>query len=284
MDAKVAESAIPVTYNAFFYGTLMAPEVLHRVIYGSSSHPSTSLTIVPALLPDYCRHRVRFADYPAIISEPGHTVRGTYVSGLTPSNMRSLDWFEGSQYERKVVTVKILTPKDKSHVHGSSGIMAEAIETGEEKQAHTYVFTDLNELEKGEWDFAFFRREKLRNWADESEEYAEVDANVVKGVESEIGIYEFLDQKDSTGGRGVKTAMGKELKELSDKNREEQKTLEEKQRIAKKKEFKCQLTAGQMEFLGLIILIWLCIGLRLAYAYCPFTEFLTLLGYPSKLF
>ena len=86
--------------------------------------------------------------------------------------MRNLDYFEGSQYERKVVTVKILTPKDKEHTHGASAIMAEAVETGEEKEAQTYVFTDLNALEKGEWDFEFFRREKMKNWADESEEYA----------------------------------------------------------------------------------------------------------------
>ncbi|KAJ8071441.1 hypothetical protein OCU04_001762 [Sclerotinia nivalis] len=247
MDAKVAEPTIPETYNAFFYGTLMAPEVLCRVIYGSSNHPSNSLTITPALLPDYCRHRVRFADYPAIIHEPGHTVRGTYVTGLTPSNMRNLDYFEGSQYVRKVVTVKILTPKDKEHVHGPSGIMAEAVETGEEKEAQTYVFTDLDELEKGEWDFAFFRRENLKNWADESEEYAEVDANATNATnttKSDIGVTGFLDQGDTTGGRGVNTAMGKELKELTDKKREDEWILQEKKRIAKEQGLKCQCTIG----------------------------------------
>ncbi|CAD6443653.1 734edd5d-6839-4646-8355-f599c34accf8 [Sclerotinia trifoliorum] len=239
MDSKITEPTIPETYNAFFYGTLMAPEVLCRVIYGSSKHPSTSLTITPALLPDYCRHRVRFADYPAIIHELGHTVRGTYVTGLTPSNMRNLDYFEGSQYERKVVTVKILTPKDKEHAHGASAIMAEVVETADEKEAQTYVFTDLNELEKGEWDFAFFKREKLKNWADESEEYAEVDAITAK---SDIGIVEFIDQGDTTGGRGVKTDMGKELKELADKKREDEWILEEKKRIAKEQKLKSQCT------------------------------------------
>lgn len=177
--------------------------------------------------------------------------------------MQNLDWFEGSQYERKVVTVKVLAPKDKEHVHGAGTIMAEAIETGEEKEAQTYVFTDLDALEKGEWDFAFFRREKLRNWADESEEYAgswmpppfynvgedltksrtlEVDANASKSTDSEIGIFEFLDQGDTTGGRGVKTTMGKELKELADKKREW--VLDEKKRIAKEESSKCQCTVG----------------------------------------
>ncbi|KAA8573963.1 hypothetical protein EYC84_005505 [Monilinia fructicola] len=245
METKVAEPAIPETYNAFFYGTLMAPEVLHRVIYGSSRHlPSASLTITPALLPDYCRHRVRSVDYPGIIFEPGHTVRGTYVTGLTPQNMQCLDWFEGSQYERKVVTVKILAPKDEELVHGSSSIMAEAVETGVEKQAQTYVFIDLNFLEKGEWDFELFRAEKLKNWADESEEYAEVDANAVQSTESEIGIFEFLGQRDTTGGRGVKTTMTRELKELSDQKREEEWILEEKKRIAKKERSDCQCSVG----------------------------------------
>ncbi|KAB8303402.1 hypothetical protein EYC80_004830 [Monilinia laxa] len=240
MEAKVAEPAIPETYNAFFYGTLMAPEVLHRVIYGSSKHPpSASLTITPALLPEYCRHRVRYVDYPGIISETGHTVRGTYVTGLTPKNMQNLDWFEGPQYERKVVTVKMLAPKYQEHLHSLSSIMAETVETGVEKQAQTYVFTDLDSLEKGEWDFEFFREEKLQNWADESEEYAEVDANAVQGTESEIGVFESLDQRDTTGGRGVKTTMSKELKELSDK-REEEWILEEKKRIAKEKRSECQ--------------------------------------------
>ncbi|RAL66174.1 hypothetical protein DID88_005846 [Monilinia fructigena] len=227
METKVAEPAIPETYNAFFYGTLMAPEVLHRVIYGSSKHPpSASLTITPALLPDYCRHRVRYVDYPGIISEPGHTVRGTYVTGLTP--------------KKHAKPGLILAPKEQEHVHGLSRIMAETVETGVQKQAQTYVFIDLDSLEKGEWDFEFFREEKLKNWADESEEYAEVDANAVQGNESKIGIFESLDRRDTTGGRGVKTTMSKELKELSDKKREEEWILEEKKRIAKEKRLECQ--------------------------------------------
>ncbi|QSZ34060.1 hypothetical protein DSL72_005640 [Monilinia vaccinii-corymbosi] len=265
MEPKDAEPAIPETYNAFFYGTLMAPEVLHRVIYGSSKHnPSASLTITPALLPNYCRHRVRSADYPGIIFESGHTVRGTFVTGLTPKNMQSLDWFEGPEYERKVVTVKILTPKDKEHVHDASGIMGEAVETGEEKEAQTYVFKHVSLLERGEWDFAFFRREKLRYWADESEEYAglwmppqpfyndgdgltksrtsEVDANAAESTESETGTFESRDQGDTTGGRGVKTSMGKELKELADKKREEEWILGEKKKIAEEGRSKGQCT------------------------------------------
>lgn len=71
----------------------------------------------------------------------------------------------------------------------------------------------------------------------------EVDAKAAKTNESEIGIHEFLDQPDPTGGRGIKTAMGKELKELADKKREKEWILEEKKRIAKEKS-KCQGTIG----------------------------------------
>lgn len=74
--------------------------------------------------------------------------------------------------------------------------------------------------------------------------HLDVDANAVKSTENEIGINEFLDQGDTTGGRGIKTSMGKELKELADKQREEEWVLEEKKRIAKERSLKCQCAVG----------------------------------------
>jgi len=118
-------------------------------------------------------------------------VRGTYVTGLTDENVRSLDWFEGEQYERVKVRVVLL----KDGVEGGVG--------EEVKEAETYVFTAGDEaLEKKEWDYEVFRREKLGNWADRSEEYAEVDANANAEVEAH----------DATGGRGVNGGLMEELK------------------------------------------------------------------------
>ncbi|OJJ95451.1 hypothetical protein ASPACDRAFT_1883459 [Aspergillus aculeatus ATCC 16872] len=55
----------------FFYGTLMSPQILHRVIHGHATPEPWQrayLTIQPAVLPNYRRHRVRHADYPGIVA------------------------------------------------------------------------------------------------------------------------------------------------------------------------------------------------------------------------
>jgi hypothetical protein len=150
--------------------TQMAPEILHRVLFGTSnlsSHPTlhaaaSKLTITSAILHDYCRHKVLYADYPGIVPQQGASVRGTFVTGLTDENVRSLDWFEGTEYERVKVAVVLLRDGEDRDVEGS-----------EVKEAETYVFTAGDgSLEKEEWDYEVFRREKLGRWADRSEEYA----------------------------------------------------------------------------------------------------------------
>ena len=142
----------------------MVREILHRVCYGAGqvkSDPAkallaSQLSIQPAILHDFCRHRVRSCDYPGIIPEKGHTVRGTYVTGLTDGDIHRLDYFEGDEYERRKVKVKLV---DEG-------------ETGKELEAETYVYTAGDDsLEKKEWDFEEFRRERLHRWTDESEEY-----------------------------------------------------------------------------------------------------------------
>ncbi|KAG8810101.1 hypothetical protein FRC19_004783, partial [Serendipita sp. 401] len=47
-------------YSAFFYGTLLHPRVLKRVLNRSGD----DLEIAPAILDGYIRHRVRWADFP----------------------------------------------------------------------------------------------------------------------------------------------------------------------------------------------------------------------------
>jgi hypothetical protein len=143
----------------------MAREVLYRVCYGSSNltdYPlaaslAASLVIKPAILHDFCRHRVKMADYPGIIAEKCHTVRGTYVTGLTENDIACLDRFEGSEYNRCKVKVEILTADGQR---------------GEELETETYVFiAGTHCLEEKEWDYEVFRREKMHRWADHSDEY-----------------------------------------------------------------------------------------------------------------
>lgn len=133
----------------------MAPEIFFSVCYGDHN-PSAAIrglhTFTPAILEDYCRHRVQFADYPAAVPEAGRKIRGIYVTGLTDANMEKLDYFEGSEYERRTVKVQVLV-KD-----GGEEVL------GPEKSASVYVFLKPNELERGEWDFEEFRREKMKLW------------------------------------------------------------------------------------------------------------------------
>ncbi|TFK75220.1 hypothetical protein BDN72DRAFT_832572 [Pluteus cervinus] len=92
-------------HDAFFYGTLMHPVILKRVIHNEGLH----LSICPAVLLEHTRHKVQRQDYPGVVPySRGKTlferdleleercVRGTLVVGLTEADLRYLDMFEGS--------------------------------------------------------------------------------------------------------------------------------------------------------------------------------------------
>ncbi|KAK3359330.1 AIG2-like family-domain-containing protein [Lasiosphaeria hispida] len=144
---------------AFFYGTLMIPDVFYSVCYGGKDVPEAIKNLhkfQPAILHGYCRRRVRYADYPGMIADKDHSVFGAFVTGLTRANIERLDFFEGGQYERRNVTVNLL---DKV-----GDLKGEGNVEGEEKKAMTYVFLAHGDLEESEWDLEEFRSEKLRHW------------------------------------------------------------------------------------------------------------------------
>ncbi|KAH0562677.1 hypothetical protein GP486_002649 [Trichoglossum hirsutum] len=165
----------------------MASKVLYRVCYGSPNPEpwqSRMLTIKPAILHDFRRHKVRYCDYPAIIPQANSNVRGTFVTGLTEGDICRLDLFEGREYTRSKVKVRVLAKVGDDSGKGN-------IE-GEEVEAETYVWTsEENDLEHGEWDFGEFVREKLAWWAGTNDEYKEVD----EAMRPWLG--------DSTGGSGT---------------------------------------------------------------------------------
>lgn len=140
----------------------MAPQVLHRVIFGTTTPmpiQASRISIAPALLRQYVRHRVSECDYPAIVSssEPDACVRGTYVQGLTAADIWRLDVFEGDQYSRAKVSLQLL---------GSDEVGTEEV------VAETYVWKDEKVgLEVGEWDFEEFQRDKMRRWVGLNTEY-----------------------------------------------------------------------------------------------------------------
>ena len=83
-------------------------------------------------------------------------MRGTYVTGLTDGDLWRLDIFEGSEYARRGVRVRILE-------EGRAG--EGLVECGEEVKAQTYIWiAGAGLLEEREWDFEEFRREKMRFW------------------------------------------------------------------------------------------------------------------------
>lgn len=123
----------------------MAPEIFFTVCYNTSKVPAEIAkqhTFTPAILHGYCRRRVKYADYPGITPDEDHQVFGTYATGLTDDNMFRLDVFEGGQYKRETVKVKLLT-----HVGNAKG---QGNVEGEERAAEVYVFQDPKDLEDKE--------------------------------------------------------------------------------------------------------------------------------------
>ncbi|OKL64389.1 hypothetical protein UA08_00400 [Talaromyces atroroseus] len=189
-------------HTFFFYGTLMVPAILHRIIHGSPTPEpwqKALITTRPALLPGYRRYRVIGADYPAVLKLPSSSeeaaassVLGVVVTGLTEGDIIRLDSFEGSKYTKRPVTVKVVknstTTSSRDAAEGDDENDNVALQRGlaetahladgsvtdtEEVEATTYVWTDPESLLElnSEWDFESFKRDKLQWWinAPESE-------------------------------------------------------------------------------------------------------------------
>ncbi|KAK3499742.1 AIG2-like family-domain-containing protein [Neurospora hispaniola] len=164
-----AQSDDPV-HCAFFYGTLMVPEVFNTVCYNNKTVPdiiARQHKFTPAILHGYIRRRVKFADYPGITEDAEHTVFGMFAEGLTKANLDKLDYFEGAEYERRTVKVKLL--EKVGDVHGEGNV------EGEEKEAQVYVFLLEQHLEQKEWDFEEFKRDKLKLWTRGDHIFADCD-------------------------------------------------------------------------------------------------------------
>ncbi|KAI1500908.1 AIG2-like family-domain-containing protein [Biscogniauxia marginata] len=159
------------THAAFFYGTLMAAEVFFTVCYRFSTEDVSMLKSLhkfqPAVLHGYCRRRINGADYPGIIPDSDHVVRGMYVTGLTDANMFHLDNFEGSEYERKTVKARLLSKVGDDKGNGNV--------EGDEVECEVYVFKYPEELEDREWDFEEFRTQKMKKWTREDYGFEESD-------------------------------------------------------------------------------------------------------------
>ena len=200
----------------------MAPGVLHRVIHGTHTPEKWQkdlITVRPAMLHDYCRHKVQYADYPAIIPHTGSRVRGSLVTGLTEGDLYRLDIFEGDQYKRDVVKVQVLKDVDLDQAAPEDASEPEVLE---EVEVQTYVWLDGEEtLEPQEWDFEAFKRDKMRAWmglADHEavavdEGFADVDrAAAEQDSQQKEERQQNGAKKDPMGGRGANGHITQQLK------------------------------------------------------------------------
>ncbi|KIJ54490.1 hypothetical protein M422DRAFT_240557 [Sphaerobolus stellatus SS14] len=164
------------TTSAFFYGTLLHPEVLRRVIGNTGEH----LQVAPAVLLDHTRHHVKGCDYPAMVpydqakslfnrdlTQDEKSVRGTVVQGLTEEDVRLLDIFEGDEYTSETVSVSPLAPF--TPLLDSVGTLVAHSEPlpalREFTTVQTYIWADrLDRLVPEVWSFDVFVKEKLWRW------------------------------------------------------------------------------------------------------------------------
>ncbi|KAI9593704.1 hypothetical protein BDF19DRAFT_334751, partial [Syncephalis fuscata] len=133
--------------SAFFYGSLMHPKVLTRVL-SKNDLPGPDEG-VPAVLMGYRRHPIMHAAYPACV--PGRdkdTVQGLFVQGLTEEHICLLDYFEGNEYTRERVLVVIGNEADG---------------TATTVEADTYIWCGNNDLllTDRDWDWVYFKEHNI---------------------------------------------------------------------------------------------------------------------------
>lgn len=87
----------------FFYGTLLDHDVMALVI-GRRLPPSA---FSPATLRGRVRRRAKGVSYPILVREPGGTVEGAVVGGLTGRDVERLATYEGPRY--RIAPLKVRT-------------------------------------------------------------------------------------------------------------------------------------------------------------------------------
>ncbi len=109
------------------------------------------------------------------------------MRGLTEGDIWRLDIFEGDEYERRKVSIRIL--KEAGDDKGSGNV------EGEEVEVETYVWiAGKDKLEDGEWDFEEFRREKMHRWAGQRDDYDGELRPSIRGMSMPDEIWKWLTQ------------------------------------------------------------------------------------------
>ncbi|MBL29271.1 MAG: hypothetical protein CMM50_17205 [Rhodospirillaceae bacterium] len=82
----------------FFYGTLMDADVRARIL-------GRRVGAQPAVARGYRAYRHRTDSYPVLRAAPLGAAPGLLVADLGSADVRRLCWYEGDEYERRLITV-----------------------------------------------------------------------------------------------------------------------------------------------------------------------------------
>ncbi|CAE7095508.1 unnamed protein product [Rhizoctonia solani] len=181
---------------AFFYGTLMHPAVLKRVIGNDASHLQAAPAVLMASLLRQ-EHHVRNCDYPAIVpynvgtvllkrelNRDERCVRGVIISGLRREDVACLDIFEGDEYNRIQAEAHPIVPLAPISSSLTQALLSASSELPTELpstlKVEAYIWAAAtSRLEPIIWEYDTFVKDKLWKWAGSgaggNEYYEEVD-------------------------------------------------------------------------------------------------------------
>lgn len=120
--------------NCFTYGSLMCADIMETV---SGARFASEV----AHLDGYSRHPILDADYPGMVPRTGASVPGIVYRDLDATALVRLDAFEGPDYLRTLVTLRLADGANLS------------------AWAYVYRAELADRLLPGDWDFAHFERE-----------------------------------------------------------------------------------------------------------------------------
>jgi gamma-glutamylcyclotransferase (GGCT)/AIG2-like uncharacterized protein YtfP len=132
----------------FVYGTLGSPQVV-QILLGRALTSS----LPAARLLGYTRYPVRNFVFPGTIptpDQPSSAVDGYLLEDLTPLERKLLDWFEGDEYDRRLVQV-------------------EREDTATLVPAEVYIWKQhlIGELEQGrDWSYELFLKDHMESYLD----------------------------------------------------------------------------------------------------------------------
>ncbi|KAF9143529.1 hypothetical protein BGX30_000218 [Mortierella sp. GBA39] len=154
---------IPPAPPCFFYGSLMNEKVLNAVTRPGPD--SNTLLAVNATIQGYTRFTYHNQPYPGMIpsTNPLEIVSGLLVFGHTPLELHRLDEFEGSEYPRSTIPVRLSSAVPSTYTIDGR---VEGYAEGEMVDAYVYLFSGPMEhldLERP-WDYEKFKQEHVKDW------------------------------------------------------------------------------------------------------------------------